>query len=112
MNPVSVIGIVGESSTLVCQTSGSPVPSIQWKKDGQNVTGSGRISIVTLTNGLVRTSNITITNLDFSDTGNYTCVASNNLAVLQTDSSPPALLTVNRKLLMSKINSYTFMCFC
>ena len=95
-DPVSVISIVRESSQLACEASGSPLPTIEWLKDEQLVTSTSRVSVTSSVHGLVRTSNITLTNLNFTDTGNYTCRATNNLTVLQTTDSRPALLTVNR----------------
>lgn len=102
-DPVSIIGIVGERSQLVCEASGSPIPNIEWLIDDQLVANTSRISVLSSVSGLVRTSNVTITDLNFMDTGNYTCRASNNLAVLQSHVSQPALLTVNRKLTLNRL---------
>ena len=97
MDPSSAIGIVGENTSLVCQAEGSPVPNIEWLKDGETLGNSDRINISSSANGLIQRSNITVTNLNFGDSGNYTCRANSTLTALQLVFSEPAVLTVNRK---------------
>lgn len=53
----------GNSVTLVCEVSGVPVPQITWVKDGAEVQKGGK--------------SYTIESAVRSDSGSYTCVATN-----------------------------------
>ncbi|XP_038613568.1 hemicentin-1 [Tachyglossus aculeatus] len=57
--------------TLTCEAKGNPLPEITWLKDGQQLTKDGNHQI--MSNGRF----LQITNAQVSDTGRYTCVASN-----------------------------------
>uniref|UniRef100_A0A3Q3NR77 Roundabout, axon guidance receptor, homolog 3 (Drosophila) n=2 Tax=Labrus bergylta TaxID=56723 RepID=A0A3Q3NR77_9LABR len=62
----------GSTTQLHCHIMGNPIPSIQWEKDGQRILGNdGRISL--MDNGTFQ-----ITNLQETDSGVYTCVASSS----------------------------------
>uniref|UniRef100_A0A8C6SHS1 Roundabout, axon guidance receptor, homolog 3 (Drosophila) n=1 Tax=Neogobius melanostomus TaxID=47308 RepID=A0A8C6SHS1_9GOBI len=62
----------GSTAQLHCHIMGNPLPSIQWEKDGQRILGNdGRISL--MDNGTFQ-----ITNLQETDSGLYTCVASSS----------------------------------
>ncbi|CAL8364369.1 unnamed protein product [Lota lota] len=62
----------GSTAQLQCHVMGNPLPSIQWEKDSQRILGSdGRISL--MENGTFQ-----ITNLQETDSGVYTCVASSS----------------------------------
>ncbi|XP_009081115.1 PREDICTED: LOW QUALITY PROTEIN: hemicentin-1-like, partial [Acanthisitta chloris] len=76
-------GIVGEnrledvkvkekhSVTLVCEVIGTPVPQITWVKDGQTLAEDGDHRL--LSSG----RSLQVTHARVTDTGRYTCVASN-----------------------------------
>ncbi|XP_047463148.1 roundabout homolog 3 isoform X2 [Mugil cephalus] len=62
----------GATAQLHCHIMGNPIPSIQWEKDGQRILGNdGRISL--MDNGTFQ-----ITNLQETDSGVYTCLASSS----------------------------------
>ncbi|XP_041809038.1 roundabout homolog 3 isoform X3 [Chelmon rostratus] len=62
----------GSTTQLHCHIMGNPIPSIQWEKDGQRILGNdGRISL--MENGTFQ-----ITNLQETDSGVYTCLASSS----------------------------------
>ncbi|XP_029956758.1 roundabout homolog 3 isoform X2 [Salarias fasciatus] len=62
----------GATAQLHCHILGNPVPSIQWEKDGQRILGNdGRVSL--MENGTFQ-----ITNLQETDSGVYTCLASSS----------------------------------
>ncbi|KAI3368574.1 hypothetical protein L3Q82_025583, partial [Scortum barcoo] len=65
--------LLNESIQLVCRAQGTPTPSIQWLKDGEvinNTRGVGlRIS--------PDQSTLTVTRAHTTDSGKYTCVATN-----------------------------------
>ncbi|XP_009996158.1 PREDICTED: hemicentin-1 [Chaetura pelagica] len=76
-------GIVGENKledvkvkekhrvTLTCEMTGNPVPQISWMKDGQALAEDGDHKF--LSSGRF----LQITNAQVTDTGRYTCIASN-----------------------------------
>ncbi|XP_036392033.1 roundabout homolog 3 isoform X2 [Megalops cyprinoides] len=62
----------GATAQLQCHVMGSPLPSIQWEKDGQRILGNdARISL--MENGTLQ-----IALLQETDSGVYTCVASSS----------------------------------
>ncbi|XP_056300191.1 roundabout homolog 3 isoform X3 [Pseudoliparis swirei] len=64
--------VPGSTAQLHCHIMGNPIPSIQWEKDGQRILGNdGRISL--MENGTFQ-----ITNLQETDSGVYTCLASSS----------------------------------
>ena len=65
----------GDNLTLSCYTTGNPVPTISWTRNGSPVDTSdnGRISFS------ADKKQLTITNVSRTDSGEYRCVASNNL---------------------------------
>ena len=74
--------------TLICNASGNPSASISWTKDGSAV-NSSRIS---LSSG---GKQLTITNVNRDDRGDYRCVANNSIAAVVT--SDAATLDVQCK---------------
>ncbi|RMX40395.1 hypothetical protein pdam_00023999, partial [Pocillopora damicornis] len=77
--PTNIIGIRGEPTVLegnnlqlTCEASGTPLPSINWTKEEPGNQGS--TSVVQA--GKV----LTITNMNRTDAGNYTCTAYNGFA--------------------------------
>ena len=71
--------IAGQSFMLICNATGYPVPSIEWKLNGSSyIIRNSSVTTITLTEGLQsNTSNITVTNAMTNDTGIYECVATN-----------------------------------
>ena len=74
----------GQSFMLICNATGYPVPSIEWRlNETSYMIRDSSITTITLTGGLrSNTSNITVTNAVTNDTGIYECVATN---VVNTD---------------------------
>ncbi|XP_066533975.1 hemicentin-1 [Hoplias malabaricus] len=62
---------VNNTLTLECEAQAIPTPSLQWYKDGQILKAEGRITITT--SGRI----VQIKQAQVSDTGRYTCVATN-----------------------------------
>uniref|UniRef100_A0A672JJU2 Roundabout, axon guidance receptor, homolog 3 (Drosophila) n=1 Tax=Salarias fasciatus TaxID=181472 RepID=A0A672JJU2_SALFA len=83
----------GATAQLHCHILGNPVPSIQWEKDGQRILGNdGRVSL--MENGTFQ-----ITNLQETDSGVYTCLASSSSG----ETSWSGVLTVKGKLSLSSV---------
>ena len=82
----------GNSQTFLCTATGSPLPDIQWIKEGQLVLPSlaSRIQLQQrqLEDQNMVESSLTITDLTPSDRGNYVCFASNGIGTNGILSSP------------------------
>ena len=72
--PESIIVNAGQTATLRCIATGTPPPSFQWFKDGNDVSGNTGVTITT-SNG---DSTLNITNVQPSDAGTYECRAFNS----------------------------------
>ena len=70
----------GENVTLSCNASGNPTPSISWTKDGSAV-NSPRISLSS------DNKQLTITNVNRYDRGDYRCVANNSIGAAVTSNA-------------------------
>ena len=67
--PATVVVKKGHSFNLKCHVTGSPKPTVEWKKDGSEELSSSLL--LTSDNELVSTSAST------SDVGSYVCIARN-----------------------------------
>ena len=65
--------IEGDNVTLSCNASGNPIPAITWTRDGSLISsGNQRISFQ------AGNRQLTITNVNRTDDGEYQCVADNS----------------------------------
>ena len=73
-HPESVAETEGNNVTLSCNAAANPAPTISWIRDGSpvNTTINSRISF------LEDNKQLTITNVNRTDSGEYRCVARNN----------------------------------
>nr|XP_036865807.1 hemicentin-1 [Manis javanica] len=71
--PSEVSVLRGENVELVCNANGIPTPLIQWLRDGKPITSNETERIRVTANG----STLNIYGALSSDTGKYTCVATN-----------------------------------
>ena len=78
LQPRSQAVIAGNSVTFTSSAIGTPTPTYQWQINGNNITGA-------------TSSSYTKNNVQFSDAGDYTVVASNSAG---STTSATALLTV------------------
>ena len=69
--PSNTTAALSSTVTLSCSTTGNPLPSIAWYKDGLPLTTDSRRQQD------AGTGSLRITNLQNSDSGRYQCVASN-----------------------------------
>ncbi len=84
LQPVGLTNGLGTTATFTATASGSPTLTYQWQFNGVNLTNNARITGVT-------TTNLTITSLVATDSGNYTLIARNPVG---TATSSPAPLSV------------------
>ena len=78
-----------------CQATGEPVPSISWYFKGVmiNVSDASKYNISNTMSETIVTSSLTISNVQSSDVGTYTCKAENIIGIDQSS----GILTVNGK---------------
>ena len=72
-HPKNVTITEKESVALSCNATGNPVPTISWTKDGSPISSNSRISLSS------DNKQLTITNVNRTDSGEYRCVANNKL---------------------------------
>ncbi|XP_053341492.1 hemicentin-1 [Clarias gariepinus] len=71
--PSEMSVLLNDSIQLVCHAKGTPAPTIQWLKDGKALNGTGLKNIRISPDG----STLTLTATQTTDSGKYTCMASN-----------------------------------
>jgi len=89
VHPRSVAKTEGDNVTLSCNATANPVPTISWFRDGSPV-DSSRISFSE------DNKQLTITDVNRTDSGEYRCVASNELG---NDTSNAATLDIQGNVL-------------
>lgn len=77
--PLSQNVNAGATVTFTVLANGTPIPSIQWQKNGANISGA-------------TSTTLTLNNVQTSDTGTYTAIATNSAG---TATSNGAMLVVN-----------------
>ncbi|XP_051232997.1 hemicentin-1 isoform X2 [Dicentrarchus labrax] len=65
--------LLNESVQLVCRARGTPTPTIQWLKDGEVINNTRNQELRISPDG----STLTVTGAQTTDSGKYTCVATN-----------------------------------
>ena len=78
----------GSNVTFSSDANGVPEPTFSWTKNGSAVTANDRISLS------ADNKQLSITNVNRTDSGEYRCVATNNV---ETVYSNPVTLTVQGK---------------
>ena len=94
----------GQNVTFNCTADGVPQPVIVWRKNGQLLFNTSRVTIVSSKefngfhiNYIPVTSVITITNLQGNDNGSYSCRADNTVKTGVVLMTPYVLQVVERK---------------
>ncbi|XP_077460380.1 sidekick cell adhesion molecule 1b [Stigmatopora argus] len=77
----------GNTAVFICQTGGAPKPAITWRK-GLQILASGSVQVPRFT--LLQSGSLQIQPVNFQDSGEYTCIASN----LEKIINATAVLTV------------------
>ena len=85
----------GTTASFTCQTTGEPVPTINWYFNNTLLANGTKHTISeTSVNTTTINSRLTIMSVELSDVGTYTCNATN---IVSSDTSS-GVLTVNGKL--------------
>ena len=81
---------------FICQATGEPVPSISWYFKGVmiNVSNASKYNVSNTLRETTVTSLLTISNVQSSDVGTYTCQAKNIIGIDRNS----GILSVNSKL--------------
>ncbi|KAM9324527.1 hemicentin-1 [Gastrophryne carolinensis] len=72
-------GIVQNPLALSCKASGNPTPTLTWLKDGNQISFPNPVETHFLSGGAI----MRITRAQLTDTGNYTCLATNTAGTAQ-----------------------------
>ena len=107
LNPRNAEVAVGESVEFSCNATGFPPPDIVWLRNGVKVQMTGNFvnpntTIITTTiqlstNPELVVGTLSIEQVDVTDAGNYSCLATNHLTETLNDTSVEALLSVQCK---------------
>ncbi|MBI5770408.1 MAG: immunoglobulin domain-containing protein [Verrucomicrobia bacterium] len=92
--PQSQIAAVGATVTLTVAASGTPTPTLQWKKN--NIVRAGATS-----------ATLTLANVQLSDAGNYHAVASNSAGDTASDLAALTVIPANWVIVDSTYNGIT-----
>ena len=94
----------GQNVTFNCTADGVPQPVIEWRKNGQLLLNTSRVTIISSqesngfhTNYIPTTSVITIKDLRGIDNGSYSCRADNTVKTGSVLKTPYVLQVVERK---------------
>ena len=91
--------IASSNATITCNATGFPVPDVTILKDGSPLDMNDQFLNVSSTFGsLYRSVTVVLTELDFFDSAEYSCNATNQLASFQRVMSPVSLYTVQCEL--------------
>ncbi|TRZ02412.1 hypothetical protein DNTS_034467 [Danionella cerebrum] len=72
-SPSETSVLLNDSIQLVCHAEGTPTPEIQWLKDGETISRTAHKNIKISPDGSI----LTVTAVHTSNSGKYTCVATN-----------------------------------
>ena len=94
----------GQNVSFNCTADGIPQPVIVWRKNGQLLINTSRVTIVSSqesnsfhTNYIVTTSVITIKDLRRNDNGSYSCLADNGVKTESVLLTPYVLQVIECK---------------
>ncbi len=94
-HPVDQYLFLGETATFEVVGAGENPLSYQWQKDGVDIPGETNPTL-------------TITNVDFTDEGNYTCVVTNSLGSATSNPAELGVLAPDERVTKGAIALYNF----
>ena len=104
--PVGAARMLGENVTFTCTATGLPIPDITWN-DTSGIDISVQAGDDMIINDTARQSQITVSDLQLSDFGMYTCTATNQFASV----SDAALLEC-KCITLSAANRHSYYAYC
>ena len=109
--PVDAAGMLGDHVTFTCTATGLPRPDITWSDtSGMDIpvqAGDDMVINDTIINDTTRQSQITVSDLQLSDFGMYTCTATN-----QFDSVSDSALLECKCISLSAANRCSYYAYC
>ena len=98
--------IASSSATITCNATGFPTPNVTILKNGSPLDFNDQsLSVSSSSGSLYQSVTTVLSNLDFFDSAEYSCNATNQLASFQRTSSVASLYTVQCKLLTMPIEA-------
>lgn len=98
--------IASSNATVTCNATGFPAPNVTLLKNGSPLDlNDDFLSVSSSSGSLHQSVTIVLTNLDFFDSAEYSCNATNQLASFQRTSSVTSLYTIQCKLATTSIES-------
>ena len=81
----SQVVIIGETIALVCQAEGNPKPAAVWFKNGHKINETSKVKISSpVAKDKLVTTILTIDDIEYGDSGVYTCEFGNTLGVINS----------------------------
>ena len=88
----------GEGASLICTAAGIPAPQVLWYKDGGSpLTEDVNVTQLSTPNGYFVMSIVNLCNLSYSDSGRFSCVASNSISLGPIETNRSLNLEVHGK---------------
>lgn len=78
MPPGNAVNLYGDSPQFTCTATGIPLPTITWLRDSTALSNGTDYTTISTDDGSLVTSTLSVLSLVFTDTGGYSCSASNS----------------------------------
>ena len=85
----------GHNMSFYCRAGGNPTPSVEWRLKGRKLLSGVKY--------LVRDGELAVRNLNYNDTGQYTCAEKNNLG--SSDASGNLTVRSKKNIFFSTVNN-------
>ena len=85
--PASVTVVQSANASFTCAANAVPLPTIQWMRNGTTLSSGSDYNIVITTNSSANVSTLTVLSSNPLDTGDYACVAANNISTVTASAS-------------------------
>lgn len=101
--PLNITDTVGQVVHLICKAFGLPAPTIEWYKDGKNISSNDHLTIRTFPGISVTSSILLFVSLNMDSAGEYYCSATNDLVTDISIMSSLVTVTANCELVLITI---------
>ena len=94
MSPADQTRDEGHNMSFYCRAGGNPTPSVEWRLKGRKLLSGAKY--------LVREGELVVRNLNYNDTGQYTCATKN---ILGSSKASGNLTVRSKKNIFSTVNN-------